>query len=43
MHVGVFLSIVELIRDDLLAVAIREEVYRARWDDTDQCGHETLK
>ena len=43
MHVRVFLSVVESVGDDLLAVAVREEVDRARWDDTDESGHETLK
>ena len=43
MHVRVFFSVVESVRDDLLAVAVREKVYRARRDDADQSGHETLK
>ena len=43
MHIGIFLSVVELFGDDLLAVAIREKVYRARWNDADQGGHETLE
>jgi hypothetical protein len=43
VHEQVFLAIAESIRDDLLAVAIHEEVYRARWDDADQGGHKTLK
>ena len=37
------MAIVESVRGDLLAVAVREEVYRARWDDADQSGHETFK
>ena len=37
------MSVVELVGDDLLAVAIREKVYRARWDDADQSGHETFE
>lgn len=43
VHVGVFLSAVELVRDDVLSVTVREEVYRARGDDADEGGHETLK
>ena len=37
------MSVVDLVGDDLLAVAIREEVYRAGGYDADQSGHETLK
>ena len=43
MHVRVFLSIVKFLGDDLLAVAVREKIYRARWDDADQRGPKTLE
>jgi hypothetical protein len=43
VDVGVFLAVVELVGDDLLSVAIREEIYRPRGDDPHQSGHETLK
>ena len=43
VHVGVFASAVEPVGDDLLSVSVREEVYRARGDDADECGHETLE
>ena len=36
MHIEAFLSVVELIGDDILAIAVREEVYRAH-------GMKTLK
>jgi hypothetical protein len=32
-----------VVGDDLLSVAIREEVYRTCGDDPHQSGHETLK
>ena len=40
MHIGVFLSVVKLVGDDLFAVAVREENYGARGDDTDERGPE---
>ena len=43
VDVGVFLAGVESVGDDLLSVAIREEIYRARGNDSHQSGHETLK
>ena len=43
MHVGVFLSVVELVGDDLFAVAVREEVYGARGDNTDEGGPQALE
>jgi hypothetical protein len=43
VHVRVFLSVVELVGDDLLAVAVREEVYGARGDDADERGSEALE
>lgn len=43
MHVGVFLSVVELVGDDLFAVAVCEEVYGARWDNADEGGPEALE
>lgn len=43
MHVGVFLSVVELVGDDLFTVAVGEEVYGARGDDTDESGPEALE
>ena len=43
MHVGVFLSVVELVGDDLFAIAVCEEVYRARGDDANERGPEALE
>ena len=43
MHVRIFLSVVELVGDDLFAVAICEEVYRACGDDADERGPEALE
>jgi hypothetical protein len=43
VHVGVFLSVVELVGDDLFTVAVCEEVYGARGDDADERGSEALK
>jgi len=36
VHVGVFLSVVESVCEDLLSVSVREEVYRPRRDDVDE-------
>ena len=43
MYIGIFLSVVELIGDDMFAIAIGEEVYRARGDDADERGPEALE
>ena len=43
MHVGVFLSVVELVGDDLFTVAVCEEVYGARGDNADEGGPEALE
>ena len=38
-----FLFVVELLSKGLLAIAISERGYRARWDDADEGGHGILK
>lgn len=43
MDVGVFLSVVETIGNDLLAVAVGEKVDRACGNNADQCRTETLE
>lgn len=43
VHEGVFAAIVEGVRDDLLAVAVREEVDRTRGDDSDESRPESFE
>jgi hypothetical protein len=43
VHIGVFVSAVEPVSNNLLSISVREEVYRACGDDADECGHETLE
>ena len=43
VYVGVFLSVVELVGDDLFSVTVREEVYGAGRDDADESGSETFE
>ena len=43
MRIEVFLSAVELVGEDLFAVAICEEINRARGDDANEHGPEALK
>ena len=43
VHLGVFLSAVEWVGDDLISVSVREEVYRPRRDGADEGAHETLE
>jgi hypothetical protein len=40
VHIRIFFPVVELVGDDLFAVAVREEVYRACRDDADEGGSE---
>jgi len=43
VHIGVFMSAVEPVSDNLLFISICEEVYEVCRDDADKCGHKTLK
>jgi hypothetical protein len=43
VHPRGLLAIVKLVRNDLLAVPVREEIYRPRWYDTNECWSETLE
>ena len=43
MHPGSLLTVIELVRDDLFAVAVREEVDGPCGDDADEGGPEALE
>jgi hypothetical protein len=43
MDIGVFLSVIEVIGDDLLAVTVRVEIYRTRGYDADQGWAKSFK